>query len=264
MKAGILDPVASGDDAGGSHNSASEHHSSHNSSAFVYHLQTPPSDAVVDRCSHNATEPPTLDNGGGHDPEPMTRRTYHKRGRQHQERQLHKSADKQHGPANDSAAANRRAPIIESMALEQFVPSSVMLSPATSVYPDDVAIRDDQQGTEKVVSDSAHSFSHLSAWRLWPSSMAVLVSALCGIVFLFIVGNSMVTRPFDTKNCRMSYMRPSYIKFHEFDSEYTRFATKYSLYLYREQGVDYGEKVTTRILSQEQLPLRRHIFTDPC
>lgn len=36
----------------------------------------------------------------------------------------------------------------------------------------------------------------------------------------------------------MSYMRPSYVRFSEFDTEHTRFATKYSLYLYREQGAD--------------------------
>ncbi|KAJ3496845.1 hypothetical protein NLG97_g2359 [Lecanicillium saksenae] len=36
----------------------------------------------------------------------------------------------------------------------------------------------------------------------------------------------------------MSYMRPSYIHFREFDTEHTRFATKYSLHLYREQGFD--------------------------
>lgn len=41
----------------------------------------------------------------------------------------------------------------------------------------------------------------------------------------------------------MSYMRPSYTRFAEFDTEHTRFATKYSLYLYREQGIDGGTKV---------------------
>lgn len=36
----------------------------------------------------------------------------------------------------------------------------------------------------------------------------------------------------------MSYMRPSYVRFSEFDTEHTRFASKYSLYLYREQGAN--------------------------
>lgn len=38
-------------------------------------------------------------------------------------------------------------------------------------------------------------------------------------------------------------MRPSYIHYHEFDTEHTRFATKYSLYLYREQGFDDEHKL---------------------
>jgi hypothetical protein len=33
-------------------------------------------------------------------------------------------------------------------------------------------------------------------------------------------------------------MRPTYIKLVEFDSEHTRFASKYSLHLYRERGID--------------------------
>ena len=33
-------------------------------------------------------------------------------------------------------------------------------------------------------------------------------------------------------------MRPAYAKFSDFDTEHTRFASKYSLYLYREGGVD--------------------------
>lgn len=37
----------------------------------------------------------------------------------------------------------------------------------------------------------------------------------------------------------MSTMMPTYIKMSGFDTEHSRFATKYSLYLYREEGVDY-------------------------
>jgi len=41
----------------------------------------------------------------------------------------------------------------------------------------------------------------------------------------------------------MSYMRPAYARLDDFDTEHTRFASKYSLYLYREQGIDHGAKV---------------------
>lgn len=41
----------------------------------------------------------------------------------------------------------------------------------------------------------------------------------------------------------MSYMMPSFARFSDFDTEYTRFASKYSLYLYREGGVDEDTRV---------------------
>jgi hypothetical protein len=36
----------------------------------------------------------------------------------------------------------------------------------------------------------------------------------------------------------MSHMSPVYLKAKDFDTEHTRFASKYNLYLYREHGVD--------------------------
>lgn len=41
----------------------------------------------------------------------------------------------------------------------------------------------------------------------------------------------------------MSYMRPSFAKLKDFDTEHTRFASKYSVYLYREEMVDEDTKV---------------------
>jgi len=52
-----------------------------------------------------------------------------------------------------------------------------------------------------------------------------------------------LTRQLDPKGCAMSYMRPSFTKFEDFDTEHTRFASKYSLYLYRESGVDEDTRV---------------------
>ena len=43
----------------------------------------------------------------------------------------------------------------------------------------------------------------------------------------------------------MSYMRPSFAKLSDFDTEHTRFASKYSVYLYREGMVDEDTKVWT-------------------
>lgn len=41
----------------------------------------------------------------------------------------------------------------------------------------------------------------------------------------------------------MSYMRPAFAKLEDFDTEHTRFASKYSVYLYREVMVDEDTRV---------------------
>jgi hypothetical protein len=81
-------------------------------------------------------------------------------------------------------------------------------------------------------------------WRSpWAITFSALVAAIVGIGLLVAVLHSSVTRQLDPKGCRMSYMRPSYAKLNEFDTEHTRLASKYSLYLYREQGIDHDTKV---------------------
>lgn len=82
----------------------------------------------------------------------------------------------------------------------------------------------------------------------WYTTISVLLLSLVGLSLLGTILHSLSTRQLDPKGCRMSYMRPSYVKYSGFDTEHTRFATKYSLYLYREQG-DNNEKVRTTICS---------------
>lgn len=77
----------------------------------------------------------------------------------------------------------------------------------------------------------------------WSMSMLALVTAALGIVVLSAILRSLVSHYVEPKGCRMSYMRPSYIHYSDFDTEHTRFATKYSLYLYREQGIDDESKL---------------------
>lgn len=72
----------------------------------------------------------------------------------------------------------------------------------------------------------------------WACSPYTLATTLLGFAALFLMATSFLTRQLDTKGCEMSYMRPAYVKFDDFDTEHTRFATKYSLYLYREGGID--------------------------
>jgi GPI inositol-deacylase len=88
----------------------------------------------------------------------------------------------------------------------------------------------------------------------WKIKALTVVTFLAGILLLGIIVESLVTRQLDPKGCRMSYMRPSYARLNDFDTEHTRFASKYSLYLYREQGIDEDVKVCARYGLPPALP----------
>ncbi len=74
------------------------------------------------------------------------------------------------------------------------------------------------------------------------SLLTISVTALSALVLLFIV-HAFLTRQLDPKGCDMCWSRPIYINFSDFDTEHTRFASKYNLYLYREGGFDEDSKV---------------------
>ncbi|RCI13759.1 hypothetical protein L249_8083 [Ophiocordyceps polyrhachis-furcata BCC 54312] len=77
----------------------------------------------------------------------------------------------------------------------------------------------------------------------WTASPLVFCVASLGLALLFVILRSLLRHGVEPKGCRMSYMSPSYLHFSDFDTEHTRFATKYSLYLYREQGLDDDDKL---------------------
>ena len=84
---------------------------------------------------------------------------------------------------------------------------------------------------------------HSSKWRQrlrnpWTCSPYTVITTLAAFLAMFLMAHSFLTRQQDVKGCGMSYMRPTYSRFTHFDTEHTRFATKYSLYLYREGGLD--------------------------
>lgn len=80
----------------------------------------------------------------------------------------------------------------------------------------------------------------------WACSWATVVTALVGFGALFLMAQSFLTRQLDVKGCEMSYMWPSLIHFEDFDTKHTRFASKYSLHLYREGGIDQDARVRAR------------------
>ncbi|KAI6087961.1 PGAP1-domain-containing protein [Hypoxylon rubiginosum] len=81
------------------------------------------------------------------------------------------------------------------------------------------------------------------SWSPWTMSFLTLFTSTLGITLLLAVIYSAATLHCDPKGCRMSWMSPAYHKFDDFDTEHTRFATKYSLYLYREQGFDSKQRI---------------------
>ena len=77
----------------------------------------------------------------------------------------------------------------------------------------------------------------------WSCSPLTLITTSLATICLLAIIHSFLSRQLDTKGCRMSYMRPSFAKLSDFDTEHTRFASKYSVYLYREGMVDEDTKV---------------------
>ncbi|KIW25327.1 uncharacterized protein PV07_08514 [Cladophialophora immunda] len=74
-----------------------------------------------------------------------------------------------------------------------------------------------------------------SPWTWRP--LTIITTALA-LLSLSIIVRSSLRLQVDPQGCVMSMMAPTYIKLSGFDTEHSRFATKYSLYLYREEGVD--------------------------
>ncbi|KAJ5063071.1 PGAP1-like protein-domain-containing protein [Bipolaris maydis] len=82
----------------------------------------------------------------------------------------------------------------------------------------------------------------------WAFSPYTLVTTLAAFAVMFLMAQSFLLRQQDVKGCGMSYMRPSYTRFGQFDTEHTRFATKYSLYLYREASLDQDARACVPVL----------------
>ena len=84
-------------------------------------------------------------------------------------------------------------------------------------------------------------------WQMqspWACSPLTLFITSLSVMILFSIIHSFLTRQVDPKGCDMCYTREIiYYEFADFDTEHTRFATKYSLHLIREQGFDEDPRV---------------------
>ena len=80
----------------------------------------------------------------------------------------------------------------------------------------------------------------------WACSLVTMICTGLSLLLLATIAQSFLARQLDDKGCNMSYMLSAFAKYTDFDTEHTRFATKYSLYLYREAGIDQDTRVRTR------------------
>lgn len=66
----------------------------------------------------------------------------------------------------------------------------------------------------------------------------LLIFLILSVIFLSSSAASFLYYADEPKNCRMSFMSPSFIKLEGFNQNYTRHYSKYTLYLYRETEID--------------------------
>ncbi|KAK0276000.1 GPI inositol deacylase [Friedmanniomyces endolithicus] len=98
------------------------------------------------------------------------------------------------------------------------------------------------EGTAEMLAER-HSSQRGRMRGPWACSLLTLATTACSIILLATIVRSYLTLQMDPKGCAMSFMRPAFAPFADFDTEHTRFASKYSLYLYREGGVDEDTRV---------------------
>ncbi|KAJ5974381.1 hypothetical protein N7481_011591 [Penicillium waksmanii] len=72
----------------------------------------------------------------------------------------------------------------------------------------------------------------------WSISILAAVTTFAAVAFLIAVFQSFTERQAGHSGCGVPMMSPTFIRMLEFDTEHTRFASKYNLFLYREEGVD--------------------------
>ena len=99
------------------------------------------------------------------------------------------------------------------------------------------------------IDNGAVKMTEPTSWRLsrargpWSCSLLTLtVTAVAGIV-IFAITQAFLSRQLDPKGCDIPWTRPTYIEFKDFDTEHTRFATKYHLYMLRDGSYDEDAKV---------------------
>lgn len=107
--------------------------------------------------------------------------------------------------------------------------------------PEDLVLSATLQGEEKMLDNRGRQLSRLRS--PWAISLPTVLTTVLALAILLSITRSFTTKQLDTKGCDMYYTRSMFFHFADFDTEHTRFASKYSLHLYREIGFDEDPKV---------------------
>lgn len=131
----------------------------------------------------------------------------------------------------------------ETVARASLTKSRAWTEPHTAPCPDDLQRK--MLDKDIIPDDMTEGYGRRrSRWRNpWSLSMLTLGITMAAGVILFAIVQSFFTRQLDPKGCMMSRMWAAYVKYDDFDTEHTRFASKYSLYMYREGGIDEDARV---------------------
>ncbi|KAL4941914.1 hypothetical protein BDV06DRAFT_193395 [Aspergillus oleicola] len=86
--------------------------------------------------------------------------------------------------------------------------------------------------------DSPHRSRFSRLRSPWPCSILTAFTTIIACVFLFSIFRSFSALQTGSNGCGVPVMSPTFLRMVGFDTEHTRFASKYNLFLYREEGVD--------------------------
>jgi glycosylphosphatidylinositol deacylase len=98
----------------------------------------------------------------------------------------------------------------------------------------------------------------------WSASLLAIGVTLFGVLSLLSILHGFANRSVGADGCAVPSMNPTYIRMLGFDAEHTRFASKYNLFLYREEGVDpyTQENIGVSSLELYLSRIRTRIFVD--
>ena len=97
---------------------------------------------------------------------------------------------------------------------------------------------DDKWSSTESRGEGGHNNRQFRLPSPWSCSLLIAFTTVLAVVFLLSIVYSFAARSAGSNGCGVPMMNPTFIRMVGFDTEHTRFASKYNLFLYREEGVD--------------------------